>query len=245
MANSGADAVDRLILWTVAEIHDGLPGVMGSVKALDSRYVHVNQGFADHVGRTCAEVVGCRAHDLFPAELADTYVAQDAAVLATGEPLHDHLELIVRRDGTTTWHVTSKVRLVNERGRAIGVAATSIDQHVPADAGHAGVAEAVAAVRGDVARPWRIGELAAIAGLSPGRLDRIVRRTFGLPPSRLVQRLRLEAAAHLLLHTDLALASIASRTGFYDQSALTRQLKASSGMTPATFRQHGPVPLNR
>lgn len=238
--------VQRLIFWTIAELQDGLPGVMGSVKDLDGRYVHVNQAFADHVGhRTPATVVGKTAHDLFPIELADTYVAQDAAIVATGQPLNAHLELIVGADGSVGWHVTGKIRLVDDRSVAIGVAAMSIDQRVPSEAVLGGVAAAVDAVRSDPAKSWRVAELAAIAGLTPSRFDRAVRRTFELAPSRLVQRLRLDAAAHLLLHTELPVATIAARSGFYDQSALTRQLKASSGMTPATFRLRGPIAPQR
>ncbi|MGD7350280.1 helix-turn-helix domain-containing protein, partial [Ralstonia pseudosolanacearum] len=50
---------------------------------------------------------------------------------------------------------------------------------------------------------------------------------------------RLGHALRLLERTALPIAEIAARTGYYDQSALTRHLKAAHGITPAAVRRGG------
>jgi len=57
------------------------------VKDLQGRYQLVNRRYEEvfHVSRT--NVVGCSDHDIFPAEMADRFQANDHAVLAAGKPL--------------------------------------------------------------------------------------------------------------------------------------------------------------
>ncbi|PZF97446.1 AraC family transcriptional regulator, partial [Nonomuraea aridisoli] len=50
-------------------------------------------------------------------------------------------------------------------------------------------------------------------------------------------QVRLRHALTLLETTALPIAEIAARTGYYDQSALTRHLKAAHGVTPAAVRR--------
>jgi transcriptional regulator GlxA family with amidase domain len=131
--------------------------------------------------------------------------------------------------------VTSKAT-VQQDGDVIGLSALSIDLNSQLQSGHAGLAGAIAAVRHDMARPWRVSELAEIAHLSPVQLERRCRRTLGLSPRKLLQRLRLEHAVHLITTTDSTLGDIASACGFYDQSSFIRQFRFVLGLTPGAYR---------
>ena len=72
----------------LVELFDALPHVMFCMKGADDRYLAVNDAFVRRSGRASKrEVIGARAVDLFPRELAERYEEQDAHVLATGEPL--------------------------------------------------------------------------------------------------------------------------------------------------------------
>jgi PAS domain S-box-containing protein len=219
------------------ELVDGVPQVLGCVKGGDGRYVWANDGFADRLGRSSEDIVGRTVDELFPLEFARSYSAQDAIVLGTGRPLQRQVELIVRADGRIGWFVTSKSRLLDDEARPWGLAVLSVDLHAQLESGHSGLAAAIEAIRADVGRPWRIAELAELAGLSPKQLERLARRTLGLSPQRLVQRLRLEHAVHAIVSTDLSLGDISAQCGFYDQSSFTKQFRSVLGVTPGAYRR--------
>lgn len=218
------------------ELVDDVPQLMASLKGLDGRYVYVNEGFRTRVGLSLPGILGATVHDLFAPELADSYAAQDESVLGSGRPLHSHLELIVRADRTLGWYVTSK-STVRSGDALLGVAALSIDLNSQLQSAHAGLAAVIAALRADAGRSWRVSELADVAGLSPVQLERLCRRTLGLSPRSLIQRLRIEQAVHLILTTQDTLGEIAALCGFYDQSSFTRQFRAVLGITPGAYRQ--------
>lgn len=217
------------------DLVDGLPQVMGSLKGLDGRYAYVNEGFRSRAGRELPRIIGATVDDLFPADLADSYRAQDESVLATGHPLRAHLELIVRADDTLGWYVTSK-SVVRELDQVLGLAAISIDLRAQLESAHAGLALAIAAVRDDIRRPWRVPELAAIAGLSQVQLERQCRRALGISPRNLIQRQRIEHAVQLITTTDATIGEISAACGFYDQSSFTRQFRRLLGLTPGSYR---------
>ena len=219
------------------DLVDGLPQVMAAAKDTDGHYVYVNRGFAERVGRRARDIVGRAVADLFAPELASSYAAQDGDILSTGTPLQGHLELIVRADGRLGWYLTSKTRLIADDGEVTGIAVMSVDLQSQMGSAHSGLATALDAVRADIAHPWRVSEIAAIAGLSTTQLERLSRRTLGMAPRGVLQRLRLEHAVRLLSTTTLTAGEIASACGFYDQSSFTRQFRAVLGLTPGAYRR--------
>jgi PAS domain S-box-containing protein len=236
-----------LVNPVVAALNDvfvGVPHTMFCVKDLDGRYIAVNQAFAERAGvASAAAVLGRRVGDLFPDDLARSYEAQDQRVLATGEAIRNELELILRPDGSRGWYVTTKTRLHDEHGSIIGIVAVSYDLHTrhddsgsPTDHRHTGLQAAIDLARRRFAEPVRVSELAVAAGLSATQLERALRRTLGLSPKQLLLRARLDEAIRRLEETDLALATVASECGYYDQSAFTRQFQRAVGMAPGAYR---------
>lgn len=217
------------------ELVDGVPQLMAALKGVDGRYAYVNRGFCERVGREAHRIVGATVQELFAPDLADSYVRQDESVLRTGRPLDSTLELIVRADRSLGWYVTKK-SAIRENGRVLGVAVLSIDLESQLHGSHHGLAAAITAIRSDIGRAWRVGELASIAGLSSVQFERRSRRTLGLSPRSLIQRLRLEHAVHLITTTDLTLGEISAMCGFYDQSSFTRQFRSVLGRTPGSYR---------
>ncbi|MFM7598402.1 MAG: helix-turn-helix domain-containing protein [Actinomycetota bacterium] len=226
-------------LASFIDLVDGLPQVMAAAKDAQGRYLYVNRGFADRVGRRSRDVLGLSVDDLFAPELAASYAAQDAQVLGSGSPLSGHLELIVRSDGRLGWYLTSKSRLMDDEGMVLGVAVISVDLQAQMDSAHSGLAQALDAVRENIDYPWRIGEIADLAGLSTTQLERLCRRTLGMSPRGVLQRLRIEHAVRLLSTTDLTAGEVAAACGFYDQSSFTRQFRAVLGLTPGAYRRSG------
>jgi AraC-like DNA-binding protein len=218
------------------ELVEDVPQLMAALKEKDGRYAYVNAGFAQRLGRSPAAIVGATVHEVFAADLADSYATQDDSVLSTRRPLTSHLELIVRADRTLGWYVTSKATVMAD-GEVIGLSVLSIDLQSQLHSAHAGLARAISSIRRDIHRSWRVAELAGIAALSPVQLERQTRRTLGLSPRRLLQRLRLEHAVLLITSTDQSLGDIAAACGFYDQSSFTRQFRSVLGRTPGAYRR--------
>lgn len=216
---------------------EGIPQVLGCIKDVHGVYRYVNAGFADRLGRRPDELIGATVSEIFPPEFAHSYAAQDDQVLTSGRPLQRQLELIVRADDRIGWYVTSKTRLVSGEGEVLGIAVLSVDLRAQLHSAHAGLARTLDALREDVGAPWRVADLAERAGLSEKQFQRLTRRSLGLSPQQLVQRLRVEEAVRLMTTTNLSLGAISAECGFYDQSSFTRQFTKLLGLTPGAYRR--------
>lgn len=224
------------------DLFDAVPHVMVSVKDRTGRYVDVNRAFVRRTGqRSARDVVGRRARDLFADELAASYEAQDAALLATGRTVRNHLELIADADhpDDARWYLTSKVSWHTPDDGDV-IVATSVDARLGDRTDRAsGLRAAIELAHERCCTPLRVAELAAAASMSTDRLERAMRRALGVSPKQYVLRLRAERAAALLATTDRPIAEIAARCGYYDQSQLGRQFRDHVGVTPSEFRsQH-------
>ncbi len=219
---------------------DLLIDVIFCMKSFDGIYVAVNSAFVRRTGQASKrDVVGFRAGDLFRAELAERYEAQDRQVLETGKPLRDELELIRREDGTLGWYLTTKLPVAAAtEGDPGGVISVSRDLKVPHedDEDVQALSRVVELVRGDLGASLRVADIAGAAGLSPTQLERRMKKAFGISTSKYVLRARVDLATELLTTTDLPLADIAVRCGFYDQADLTHRFARLTNETPAQFR---------
>ena len=225
----------------VVDLLGAVPHVMLCVKDADGRYVSANETFIRRARRRrLDEVVGRRASDLFPSDLAASYEAQDRALLRTGRPVRNHLEVISRGriDGDRDagrWYLTSKVLSRAESGPVVVV--LSVDANLGSRADVAsGLRAAVELANDRIDAPLRVADLARAAGMSTDRLERAMRRSLGTSPKQYLIRRRAERAAMLLATTDRSIAAVAADCGYYDQSQLTRQFRSHAGMTPSEYR---------
>ena len=58
-----------------------------------------------------------------------------------------------------------------------------------------------------------------------------------MPPLTYLNKTRIKAAENLLLNTDISVAEIAYRTGFYDCAHFTKAFILEKGVSPLTFRK--------
>lgn len=77
-------------------------------------------------------------------------------------------------------------------------------------------------------------QLACLTQLKPLRFLRVFQRQMGLPPHAYLVQLRV-ARAKALLSQGVAIAQVASDTGFSDQSHLNRHFKRRVGITPKQY----------
>ena len=87
-----------------------------------------------------------------------------------------------------------------------------------------------------LAEPFSIGDLAGAVGLAPRTFARRVASAVGMSPVRFVQRLRVEAAVHLIETTRLSIEEIAHRVGYTESSTLRRMIQREMKLRPGELR---------
>jgi AraC-like DNA-binding protein len=229
-----------------AALFDQLPDVVFFVKDAAGRYMVVNQTLVARCGfQHKTDLLGKSPHDIFPLELGTSYAEQDRQVLATGQAIHNRLELHLYANRMPGWCLTHKIALRNRDGVPIGLAGISRDLHAPdrTNPAYARVASVLARIQEHYAERLPLAELARDADMSVPQLERYVQRLLGLTPKQLILKTRLEAATRLLAGPD-SVAAVAHACGYADQSAFCRQFRATVGLSPTQYRRvrRGPAP---
>jgi len=228
-------------LDSMADLFDHVPDVVFFVKDSAGRYLAVNRALAERCGADERQaLIGRKVNDVFPPALAARYAAQDAAVLRSGRPILDRLELHWYERGREGWCLTTKLPMRNAQGKIVGLIGISRDLRAPGERDHipAGLVGALEHLEENYAEAVTPAILAGKAGLPPTRFARLIKRIFRLTPSQLITQTRLAAASRLLRETGQAVADVAVSCGFYDHSAFTRAFRSATGMTPTAFRAH-------
>ncbi|WP_194459854.1 GlxA family transcriptional regulator [Bradyrhizobium sp. CCBAU 53421] len=91
-------------------------------------------------------------------------------------------------------------------------------------------------VRRSLKAPFSLRDLAKQTGTTTRTLNRRLVLATGLSPMRFVQKIRVDAALHLLQTTRLPLEDVAEEVGFDDTSALYRLIRRHTGKSPGKFR---------
>lgn len=84
--------------------------------------------------------------------------------------------------------------------------------------------------------PLSLSGIATQLKVHPSHLAREFRRAFGVSIGQYVRIVKLDMACQSLLNSANSIASIATASGFSDQSDLTRFMKRTIGLTPQKFR---------
>jgi PAS domain S-box-containing protein len=221
------------------ELFDHIPETVFFFKDLSGRYMAVNQSLVERCGfKKKRDLLGKSVAEVFPAELASRYAAQDEMVLRTGRPIADKLELHWYSRRKAGWCLTTKLPVRDGEGKVAGLAGISRDLRAPGDSELIPVSliKALEYLETNYAEPVSPAIMARKANLSPTRFARLIKRIFRLPPGQLITQTRLAAASRLLVDTRDSVADVAHACGFYDHSAFSRAFRAATGETPSDFR---------
>lgn len=226
--------------FDMAAVFDRVPDVVFFVKDRVGRYIAANESLWRRLGLTDrSKILGRTATSLFPSPLGELFSEQDEQILTTGKSILNHLELHLYPDGSQGWCVTFKEPIHGQDGQIIGISGTSRDLRVPRQEHqeYSRIAKVVEHIHQHFDEVLRLPDLAKIAELSVYQLDQRIRRLFDISPGQYITKVRIEHACDLLTRTKTPIVDIALDCGFGDQSAFSRQFKASVGMTPSQYRK--------
>lgn len=97
--------------------------------------------------------------------------------------------------------------------------------------------EAVAIMEANIETPLTVPEVAAAVGLSVRQLQSLSLRYLGQTPSGRYLDIRLNAARHMLMYSDLSITEIVPATGFASPSAFSRAFRKRFGTTARAYRR--------
>jgi AraC-like DNA-binding protein len=111
-----------------------------------------------------------------------------------------------------------------------------LTQAAPPPVERGGFARLQARLREALAHPWRLAEMAALAGMSPSHFQRSFSACHQVSPHQWLMAQRLAEAKRLLAQGEPA-ATVAATVGLTDQAHLTRRFAAMYGTTPARYQR--------
>lgn len=212
-------AVGSVITFAPGEVHTGAPA---TVEGWSYRTLYPSESLLRFIareatGRDFAPTFdGSHVHDPGLAErirAAHAVLESDADVMRKECALLESLGELVLRYGSAP-----------SQDRAL----------LPAPRSSAALRRVRALLDTEYSRTVTISELAREAGLSSFHLIRVFRASFGLPPYKYLELVRIQQARRLIRH-GYPLTHVVHATGFSDQSHLTRYFKRIVGVTPGSY----------
>jgi AraC-like DNA-binding protein len=223
------------------EILDHLADVYFYVKDVNSCWHECNSAILTlfNAARK-SDVLGKTDWDFYPEEIAKEIIQDDRSVIETGRPIINKVEVIVDESGRLLWVLTTKTPARNRSGQICGLMGLTrpVDTTDLLPEGYRQFSKVIAHVESRYRTSLEVSELAQIACLSESQFRKRFVKLFKIPPSKFINRIRVQTAAKLLLSSDDPIAEIALQCGFCDQSYFTRQFSSFFGVTPKRYRKH-------
>ncbi|MBT8038529.1 MAG: AraC family transcriptional regulator [Verrucomicrobiae bacterium] len=221
-------------------LFEHIEGFLYFVKDTQFRFVALNQRLVDQLGcQHAQEAIGKTDYDFFPPSMADAYAKDDRAILETGRPLLNKVELVPRSGGFVDWSTTTKIPLKSPDGSIKAIAGATR----PFASGTSGIdidrelGPALKEMKRNFAGLIKIPQLAQQAGLSLSAFERKFKKVFHMTPRAYIRHLRVHEACYLLSHSSHQLVEIAAQCGYSDQSHLSREFSRIMKKTPLTYRK--------
>ncbi|WP_395014775.1 AraC family transcriptional regulator [Dongia sp.] len=221
------------------EILDHLADVYFYVKDVDSRWQECNSATLTLFNASRkSEVLGKTDWDFYPEEIAREIIQDDRAVIESGKPIVNKLEVIVNETGRLLWVLTTKTPARNRDGEICGVMGLTrpVGTTDLLPEGYRQFSKVIAHVEERYRSSLEVSELARIACLSESQFRKRFVKLFKISPSKFINRIRVQTAAKLLLSSKEPISEIALQCGFCDQSYFTRQFSHFFGLTPKRYR---------
>lgn len=97
----------------------------------------------------------------------------------------------------------------------------------------------------NLSEPVTIDDMASLVHLSPSRFHAVFRQSMNATPLDYLKKIRLDAAARMLLASDASVAEISRAVGFKNQFHLSREFHNQFGLSPLKYRKSIPESASR
>ncbi|MCC3372926.1 helix-turn-helix transcriptional regulator [Cohnella sp. REN36] len=94
------------------------------------------------------------------------------------------------------------------------------------------------AIQNNPSDPWTVSKMADILRISPGYMQIIYKKTFGISCMEDVIDGRIRLAKEYLIHGSQSISEIAFQCGYHNVEHFCRQFKQITGYTPKKFHSH-------
>ncbi len=221
------------------ELFEHLSGVYFYIKDAGSRWLACNAAtltLFNAAGKS--DVIGKSDWDFYPEQIAREIIEDDRAVIETGRPIVNKLEVIIDEYCRLVWVSTTKIPARDETGAIYGLMGLTrvVDTTGMLPAGSDRFAKVIDYIEANYRGSLEVSELARIACLSESQFRKRFVKLFKISPQQFITRIRVQTAAKLLAGTDTAIAEVALKCGFCDQSYFTRQFSGFFGISPKKYR---------
>jgi AraC-like DNA-binding protein len=207
---------------------------------MQGRFIDGNQLLAQKLGVDhIDEIAGITDAQAFPNDLARVFLTDDTRIIATGEPMIDHIELVPNRDGTVEWYLTNKIPLHSENGDIIGIAGITQNLNTLGESWqpYEEMQDVLEYIENNYQMNIELSELANLMYLSVSQFERKFKKNFAMPPMKFIIRFRIHMACKLLLHSQRTITDIAHACGFCDHSHFSRQFVKIMNKSPGQYRK--------
>ncbi len=221
-------------------LFDYVEGLSFFAKDRDGVLLAANRHLVGLYGfRTEEELIGHTDFDLLPGRLAEKYRADDLAIMESGEPVTNLVELFLNRQGIPSWFTTSKIPIVSKGGEVLGIVGViqEYHQHRRKDAGGQDIHEAMNHIYRHYREKVSIQAMAKLCEMSLRQFERKFKSYFNLTPQQFIIKMRIHDSCEMLRTASMPIGEIAFELGFYDQSSFTVQFKKAMGLTPLQYRK--------
>jgi len=237
---SNSELLDSPVAAAMIKLFEHIPDTYFFVKDSQSRFVHVNQALLQRIGlEEVSQIVGTSDHDRYPPHVADQLVEGDKRVMESGDPFINHADILFDYRGRLEWFSTSKYPILDDDGTPLGVVGTTRrfpNRQSRKNTDHA-AENSIDFICANPTSRIRVTDLAEQFGISERQLHRQFIKVIGMNPQNFILRTRIQASAADLRKTTESLADLATKYGFCDQSAYSRQFWKLIGTTPGEYRK--------
>jgi len=218
-----------------------LPNHRFFIKSPSGHFITTNKFNLRRLGlATESDLLGLTDEHAHPPAVARLCRQDDVRIMRTGKPLINHVEMLFHNERSHwEWGCTTKLAMMADDGRVIGIIGVSYPAVAPtetADEGLVLLARLVAEIEANHGQALKVDELARSADLSPRRLNQLFQQTYHMGTQQFIIHTRVQASVQTLLRTRMSLGDVALEHGFSDQSAFTRHFRRIMGQTPQEFR---------
>ncbi|HCC21002.1 MAG TPA: hypothetical protein DEP88_07115 [Verrucomicrobiales bacterium] len=226
----------------LSELFEDAPDLYFFAKDLNYQFTMCNRALMRRIGvKEESDIIGTDDFHHFDPLMAKYYREEDQEIFRDRQPITNRIWVVPNVSGAMDWYLSSKFPLFDRSGALVGLAGLMRDCKPSGSlyGPYQNLAKAIDFIRKNFTKTIKVTELAKMSDLSVSQFERSFSKYFKFTPMKYINKVRVDAAAKLLIEGTEPISLIAYDTGFYDHSHFAKQFKIAMGMSPSAYRKCG------